>query len=85
MDDLKRHCESIISSAKIKPVYIDFLAILINNEIWRPTVRGIPYNKRLLLLPKCLRDNENCPAEFDNLGLLCENCGRCPIGDIKVQ
>jgi geranylgeranyl pyrophosphate synthase len=85
MGELKRHCESIISSANIKPVYIDFLAVLVNNEIWRPTVVGIPYNKRLLLLPKCLRDDENCPADFDNLGLLCENCGRCPIGDIKAQ
>jgi geranylgeranyl pyrophosphate synthase len=84
-EELEKHCESLINSSDIEPVYADFLAVLINNEIWRPTVVGIPYNKRLLLIPKCLRDNENCPAEFDDLGLVCENCGRCPIGDIKAQ
>jgi geranylgeranyl pyrophosphate synthase len=83
--ELEKHCENLINSSDIEPVYHDFLAVLINNEIWRPTVIGIPYNKRLLLIPKCLRDNENCPAEFDDLGLVCENCGRCPIGDIKAQ
>ncbi|MHC4759280.1 MAG: polyprenyl synthetase family protein, partial [Planctomycetota bacterium] len=25
------------------------------------------------------------PADFDQLGLLCENCGRCPIGDLRAQ
>jgi geranylgeranyl pyrophosphate synthase len=85
LKELRKHCESLINSSDIKPVYLDFLAVLVNNEVWRPTVVGIPYNKRLLLLPKCLRDNENCPAEFDDLGLVCENCGRCPIGDVKAQ
>ena len=85
LKELRKHCKSLINSADIKPVYLNFLAILVNNEIWRPTVVGIPYNKRLLLLAKCLRDNENCPVHFDQIGLLCENCGRCPIGDIKSQ
>ncbi|MFC1738421.1 polyprenyl synthetase family protein [Planctomycetota bacterium] len=85
LNELKKHCQTIISSADIKPEYIDFLAVILNNQIWRKTVVGIPYNKRLLLLPKCLRDNENCPAGFDQIGLLCEDCGRCPLGDIKSQ
>lgn len=84
-NELRKHCEAIIKSADINSVYLNYLAVLVNNEIWHETVAGVPYNKRLLLLPKCLRDNENCSAGFDQLGLLCENCGRCLIGDIRTQ
>ncbi|MHC4396193.1 MAG: polyprenyl synthetase family protein [Planctomycetota bacterium] len=85
LNELRKHCETIIKSTDINSAHLDFLAVLVNNEIWRKTVAGVPYNKRLLLLPKCLRDNENCSASFDQLGLLCENCGKCLIGDIKTQ
>ncbi len=82
---LRKHCETLIQANEIESVYIDFLAILVNNQVWRQAVSATPYEKRLLLLAKCLRDEQNCPAEFDNLGLICENCGRCVIGDIKSQ
>jgi geranylgeranyl diphosphate synthase type II len=65
--------------------YTGFAAVLVNNESWRFTVAAIPYRKRLLLLPKCLRSAEACPAGFDEVGLLCEHCGRCAIDDLKRQ
>ncbi len=85
LGQLQKHCQAIIRSKGINSSYEDFLAVLINNEVWREAVAATPYDKRLLLLPKCLRDDENCPADFDQLGLACENCGLCPIGDIKSQ
>ena len=85
LGQLQKHCQTMIKANRINKTYEDFLAVLINNEIWREAVVATPYDKRLLLLPKCLRDNENCPAEFDQLGLACKNCSRCPIGDIKSQ
>lgn len=85
LGQLQKHCEAIIKARGINSSYKDFLAVLTNNEVWREAVAATPYDKRLLLLPKCLRDNENCPADFDQLGLACENCGRCRIGDIKSQ
>ena len=45
----------------------------------------MPYEKRLLLLPKCLRDADGCPRKFDEVGLLCERCGRCVIHDLKAE
>ena len=59
--------------------------VLLNNEIWRQPVAGIPYNKRLLLLPKCLRDQDNCPADFDEIGLICRHCGRCILSELQTQ
>ncbi len=61
------------------------LAILIHNEAWRETVAGVPFGRRLLLLPQCLRPRHVCPAGRDAFGLLCEACGRCVLGDLQRE
>ena len=62
-------------------LYQKLLAVMINNFAWQNIVAGIPFNRRILLLPKCF-SHADCPAEFDELGLLCEQCGRCDLADI---
>jgi geranylgeranyl pyrophosphate synthase len=44
----------------------------------------VPYERRLLLLPKCLRVEDKCPAPFDDFGLLCKNCGLCSIQELQA-
>src|SRR5207247_5168640 len=39
----------------------------------------------LLLLPKCLRVEDQCPVPFDEFGLLCKQCGLCSIQDLQVE
>jgi geranylgeranyl pyrophosphate synthase len=85
IDELRSHTEAVLRQAGMDRKYSDFAGVLVNNEVWRETVAAIPYEKRLLLLPKCLRSSTECPASFDDLGLLCEHCGRCPIGELKSQ
>jgi len=85
LDELQRHCGQIIKTSGLNPKHLKFLVVLLNNEIWRQTVAGIPYNKRLLLLPKCFRDQDNCPADFDEIGLVCRRCGRCIIHELQMQ
>ena len=85
LPELRIHTEAVLEKAGMDRKYADFAAILVNNETWRETVAAIPYEKRLLLLPKCLRDARECPAKFDEVGLLCEHCGRCVIDDFKSQ
>jgi len=85
IDELRAHTEAVLRKAGMDRKYSDYAAVLVNNEVWRETVAAIPYEKRLLLLPKCLRSSSECPASFDDLGLLCEYCGRCPIGELKSQ
>jgi geranylgeranyl pyrophosphate synthase len=58
------------------------IAVLINNNAWQAFVERIPYNRRVLLLPKCLRHSTKCPAKIDELGLLCEQCGNCLIDEL---
>ena len=57
----------------------DWLMVEIHNAVWLPMVASIPYSRRLLLLPKCLRDSKRCKGEMDDLGLLCHRCERCVI------
>jgi len=85
LDELRAHTRIVLEKAGMDAKYTDFAAVLLDNEVWRETVAAIPYEKRLLLLPKCLRSVDGCPASFDEIGLLCEHCGRCAISDLKEQ
>ena len=44
---------------------------------------AIPYHRRLLLLPHCLRSSSVCDAEYDAFGLLCNSCGACSLCDLR--
>ncbi len=61
--------------------YIKLIAILINNATWQPVVASVPFDRRVLLLPKCIRNSNGCAAEIDELGLLCQFCGGCKLED----
>ena len=83
--ELARHAARVAEMAKCDPIYADYLCVLINNEMWRETLATIPFQKRLLLLPKCLRLESKCPAPFDEFGLLCKQCGLCSIQDLQQE
>jgi geranylgeranyl diphosphate synthase type II len=59
--------------------YIKLIAILINNAAWQPVVASVPFDRRVLLLPKCIRNSSGCVAEIDELGLLCQFLRRLQI------
>ena len=63
----------------------DWLMVELHNGVWLPTVASIPYERRLLLLPRCLRDSGHCEGETDDLGLLCHRCGRCVIPNLQAM
>ena len=60
-----------------------WLMVEIHNQLWLPIVAGIPHERRLLMLPKCLSRYGECQAEFDEYGLLCHRCGRCHIPSLQ--
>jgi len=85
MEDLKVHADTLIAQLKLDTIYRDYIGVLLNNEVWRETLATIPYERRLLLLPKCLRVESKCPAPFDEFGLLCKQCGLCTIQDLQSE
>ncbi len=83
--DLKVHADRIVAQLRCEPIFRDFIGVLLNNEMWREQLAGVPFERRLLLLPKCLRVEAKCPAPFDEFGLLCKQCGLCSIQDLTVE
>ncbi len=84
-DELRVHAEKIIKDNALDTVYTDYVGVLLNNELWRESLATIPFEKRLLLMPKCLRVESKCPAPFDEFGLLCKQCGLCTIQDFQNE
>lgn len=84
-DDLKVHADRVVQMLKCDPIYRDYVGVLINNEMWREQLASVPFERRLLLLPKCLRVESKCPAPFDEFGLLCKQCGLCTIQDLQAE
>ena len=85
MPELREHAADLRSRRDLDPAHDEYVAVLLNNAAWRDTLAQIPYDRRLLLLPKCLRVEEHCPAPFDEFGLLCKECGLCSIQDLTVE
>ncbi len=85
LEELTRLTEVLIVENDLPPIWKDYIGVLLNNEFWHDTLAEVPFNRRLLLLPKCLRDEEKCPAPFDELGLLCKDCGLCSIEDLQGE
>ncbi len=85
VDELTSCTEEFLASAAVPARYRSYVAVLLHNEVWRETLAKVPYRRRLLLLPQCLRAAAACPAEVDEFGLLCQGCGRCPIGDLRAE
>lgn len=79
LEKLKTLGGEILRQLGLSGDYLPFTVVTLSNELWRPVVAKIPFNRRLLLLPQCLKNSQNCTAEIDSLGLLCRHCGRCSI------
>src|SRR5215210_3365550 len=84
-DELKVHADRLVQMLGVDAIFRDYIGVLISNEMWRETLAQVPFEKRLLLLPKCLRVEAKCPAPFDEFGLLCKQCGLCSIQDLQAE
>ena len=74
LDELRTHAEELVRRHGLDPRYRDYVGVVLNNEVWREQLAAAPFERRLLLLPKCLRVEDKCPAPFDEFGLLCKQC-----------
>jgi geranylgeranyl diphosphate synthase type II len=83
--ELRSHAEAFVLQHGLNRQHVDYVGVLINNELWKDQLASVPYERRLLLMPKCLRIEEKCPAPFDEFGLLCKQCGLCTIQDLQAE
>lgn len=69
----------VIADLNLEADYLAFAMVNCGNEIWRSVVEVVPFDRRLLLLPQCLRNSNSCQGSFDEFGLLCAGCGQCNV------
>ncbi len=77
--------EGILKSLNLEGEYLGFTMVMLTNEFWREQVAAIPFHRRLMLLPHCLKNAEGCPADYDEFGLDCKKCGACEVGDFRTK
>lgn len=83
--DLQHLGERLLAQLGLDPQYLGFAMVCIANEFWRAQVMAVPFHRRLLLLPHCLKNAEGCPADYDEFGLDCRKCGACSVADYKTR
>jgi len=85
LEELRVHAEKMLDEHGIDKTFVEYAAVLVNNTMWRDHLAPVPFERRLLLMPKCLRAEATCPAPFDEFGLLCKSCGQCSLQDLQEE
>jgi len=83
--ELESYGRQLLEQMGLPEKFLGFAMVLIGNFFWKQQFLAIPFERRLLLLPHCLKHAEGCPADYDEFGLDCEKCGACSIADYKVR
>lgn len=83
--ELEAYGHELLKEINQPEKFLGFVMVLIGNFYWKRQFLALPFDRRLLLLPHCLKHAEGCPADYDEFGLDCEKCGACSIADYKVR
>lgn len=78
-DQLEELGGALLHRLQLPDEFLGFAMVAVSNAFWREQFEAVPTHRRLLLLPKCLRDPLRCSAEIDSVGLHCAECGCCVI------
>jgi len=81
--EIETRARSILRELNLPEGYVGWTMVALASAFWRDEVVTVPYERRLLLLPHCLRDAETCPAEYNQIGLLCQDCGACQLTHLR--
>lgn len=84
LDEVRAHAIAIAQAAGASP-YLGYVMVLLGSAVWRDTMAAIPYERRVLLLPQCLKSSRHCRAQADEVGLLCAHCGHCVLSELERE
>lgn len=83
-DDLEAICRKILTEENQPEGFLGWAMVVLSSEFWGEQIKSIPPERRLFLLPHCLKHAEGCPADYDEFGLACKTCGACSIADFRA-
>src|SRR5262249_40007631 len=67
--ELEAHGRALLEKMGLEEGYLGFAMVMLGNGFWKEQFVSIPFEKRILLLPHCLKHVEACSAHTDELGL----------------
>ncbi|MDV6033937.1 MAG: DUF116 domain-containing protein [Phycisphaera sp. RhM] len=82
-DELEQVARRTLEEADLPESLVGWVMVMISTSFWRHALEGVPPERRLFLLPHCLKHAEGCPAEYDEFGMNCKECGACSIADFR--
>ncbi len=82
-DELEQVARNLLQSLEQPEGYLGWTMVMISSEFCRDAVAAVPPERRLFLLPHCLKHAEGCPADYDQFGMNCKQCGACSIADFR--
>ncbi len=82
-DEMETVARKILEEQGMPEGYVGWMMVTLSSEFWREQVAATSPDRRLFLLPHCLKHAEGCPADYDEFGLDCEKCGACSIADFR--
>jgi geranylgeranyl pyrophosphate synthase len=84
-DEMEQIARATLSQLQLPEGYVGWTMVMLASEFWREQVAATPPSRRLFLLPHCLKHAEGCPADYDEFGLDCRQCGACSIADFRTM
>lgn len=84
-DELETVARQLLTEHQLPEGFLGWTMVTLSSEFWRAQVAAVPPERRLLLLPHCLKHAEGCPADYDQFGLDCKQCGACSIADFRTE
>jgi geranylgeranyl pyrophosphate synthase len=82
-DQMEQVALRTLEEADLPDRYLGWIMVMISSEFWRDALSSVPPERRLFLLPHCLKHAEGCPADYDQFGMNCKECGACSIADFR--
>jgi len=82
-DQLEAISRKLLEDAGQPEGFLGWIMVVLSSCFWEEQIKSIPHERRLFLLPHCLKHAEGCPADYDEFGLACKTCGACSIADFR--
>lgn len=83
-DQLEAIARKILDDESQPEGFLGWMMVVLSSCFWETQIQSIPHDRRLFLLPHCLKHAEGCPADYDEFGLACKTCGACSIADFRA-
>ena len=83
IEDIQVRAAEILAHLRLPDGYLGFTMVCVDNTFWAADFAAVPFERRLLLLPKCLSNADACMGGYDTIGLHCAGCGACALAGLK--